>query len=234
MKSGAPAGSEASPLPVLEATELSIGYGLPVCPPLTVELCQGEVLAVVGANGAGKSTLLRTLVGQLEPLSGEIRLFGGEPDPRRRDVRAALALELGEDAFFPALTVREHLELVAFGHGQNAVIVDELLAEFGLAQRADASPRALSSGQRRRLLLAAAFARPRRLLVLDEPEQRLDTGLRAQLSARLAAEIGHGAVLMASHDPAVVAAAATRVLLIGEDEVVELDPDAGADAVERL
>lgn len=224
----------AAAAPILEATELSIGYGLPVCPPLTLELRPGDVLAVVGANGAGKSTLLRTLVGQLEALSGEVRLLGGEPDPRRKELRAALAMDLGEDAFFPALTVREHLRLVAYGHGQGAALVDGLLAEFGLAERADATPRALSSGQRRRLLLAATLARPRRLLVLDEPEQRLDTRMRGHLSARLAAEAEGGAVLMASHDPAVVAAAATRVVLISEDEATFLDPEAGADAVERL
>lgn len=234
MKGDAPSGSEVTGPTLLVATDLSVGYGLPVCPPIDLELRSGEVLAVVGANGAGKSTLLRTLVGQLEPLSGEVRLFGGEPDSRRKELRAALALDLGEDAFFPALTVREHLALVAYGHGQSAASVDDLLAEFGLTERADATPQALSSGQRRRLLLAATLARPRRLLVLDEPEQRLDTRLRGRLSARLAAEADGGAVLMASHDPAVVAAAATRVLLIGEYEVTTLDPEAGADAVERL
>lgn len=234
MTSGGQAGSQATVPPLLKAIDLSIGYGLPVCPAIDLELRAGDVLAVVGANGSGKSTLLRTLVGQLDALGGEVRLFGGEPDPRRKDLRAGLAQDLGEDAFFPALTVREHLSLVAYGHGQSAALVDGLLAEFGLTGRADATPQALSSGQRRRLLLAATLARPRRLLVLDEPEQRLDTRMRGHLSARLAAEAEGGAVLMACHDPAVVAGAATRVLLISEYEVTAMDPEAGAEAVERL
>jgi hypothetical protein len=91
---------------------------------------------------------------------------------------------MGDDAFFPALTVREHLQLTAYGHGvaEPDERVEGLLAEFGLTGRADALPSALSSGQRRRLVLAAALARPRSLLVLDEPEQRLDAGMRRRLA----------------------------------------------------
>src|SRR5690625_7879921 len=70
-----------------------------------------------------------------------------------------------------------------------------------ISERQNALPTALSSGQRRRLLLAAAFVRPRTLLVLDEPEQRLDSGMRDRLAERLAAEReAGGGVVMATHD----------------------------------
>ena len=114
-------------------------------------------------------------------------------------------------------------------------IVADLIEEFGLADRADALPDALSSGQRRRLLLAAAFARPRSLLVLDEPEQRLDAGMRNRLADRLVDERDQGgAVLLASHDPLLVERAATAVVLLTDDGVHHLDPAAGAAAIAAL
>nr|KEP22936.1 ABC transporter [Georgenia sp. SUBG003] len=216
---------------------LLVGYGLPVCPPVDLTVRPGEAVAVVGANGTGKSTLLRTVTGQLEPLGGSVELLGGPADEGAVEVRAAVARDLGDDAFFPALTVREHLLLTCHGHGVQdpADVADELLEEFGLLGRADALPTALSSGQRRRLLLAAAFARPRSLLVLDEPEQRLDAGMRDHLTRRLVEEReAGGAVLLATHDPAVVAGAATSVVLLGESAVRTVGTAAGAAAIAAL
>jgi ABC-2 type transport system ATP-binding protein len=222
---------------MLRADDLEVGYGLSVCPPVTFELAAGEVTAVIGANGTGKSTLLRTVMGLLAPLDGTLEVFGAAVDERSREFRARVAADLGENAFFPALTVREHLLLTCYGHGVQAPkdAVDALMEEFGLSERTDALPSALSSGQRRRLLLAAVFARPRSLLVLDEPEQRLDAGMRDRLTQRLVTERERGgAVLMASHDPAVVLGAATSVVVISDTEVRIVDPAAGAAAIQDL
>ncbi len=223
--------------PLVRADGLQVGYRLPVCAPVDLAVRPGEVLAVVGANGTGKSTLLRTILGHLEPLGGRAELLGRPVDPRSLDVRAAVAQDLGDDMFFPALTVREHLLLTCSGHRVTDAeeVVEDLLEEFGLTDRADAVPGALSSGQRRRLLLAAALARPRSLLVLDEPEQRLDVGMRHHLTGRLREEReAGGAVLLASHDPEVVAGAATAVLLIDETTTRTLGPQDGAAAVAAL
>jgi ATPase subunit of ABC transporter with duplicated ATPase domains len=74
----------------------------------------------------------------------------------------------------------------------------------------------LSSGQRRRLALATAFVRPRKLLIMDEPEQRLDTEGVSWLANRLKHERAQGlAIVFASHEPALVEAVATRVLQLG-------------------
>jgi ABC-2 type transport system ATP-binding protein len=223
---------------LVRTRDLSVGYGEePVCAPVSLAVGPGEALAVIGANGTGKSTLLRTVLGLQEPLGGTAEVLGAPADPRTTDFRAGVAAVLGDDAFFPALTVTEHLRLVAYGHAVPDAegVVADLLAEFGLTERADALPSALSSGQRRRVLLAAAFARPRSLLVLDEPEQRLDAGMRNHLTARLVEEReAGGAVLVASHDPAVVAGAATGVLLLSDDGVRHLGPDEGAAAIEAL
>ena len=87
-----------------------------------------------------------------------------------------------------------------------------LLAEVGLTAQWAQLPGTLSSGQKRRLALASAFVRPRRLLVLDEPEARLDQPGLAWLAERLLREKEAGlGILLASHDPDLVAAVADRV-----------------------
>ena len=214
---------------LLEATDLSVGYGgEPVCAPVTLSVDPGSAVALVGPNGAGKSTVLQTLVGLLPPLAGTVHFAGRAVDERDGDFRRAVAGVLDDDAFFPSLTGEEHLLLTARGHGvvDAEQVVAAELAAFGLAERAGALPSALSSGQRRRLALAGALVRPAQLLVLDEPERRLDTAMRRTLAERLAAVVdAGGTVLFASHDPAFIGTLADRVLLVRDDECSVVAPD---------
>lgn len=206
---------------LVRATRLEVGWtDRPVCAPVDLRVREGEVLALVGPNGTGKSTVLRSVLGLLEPLGGELRVLGEEVDERRASFRAAVASVLDDDAWFPGLTAREHLLLTAAGHGvtSTTTAVDAVLDVFGMTDEQDAIPTALSSGQRRRLLLAAAFVRPRRLLVLDEPEARLDTSMRHRLAGLLADEAAQGTgVLLATHDPVLLTALGADAVLIGED-----------------
>ncbi len=222
-------------VPAVEAESLLVGYGgAPVCAPVTFDLDPGSALALLGPNGSGKSTLLRAVHGLLTPADGVQPLLGREVDERERAFRAQVAGVLDDDAWFPALTVAEHLTLTARGHGVPDAddVVAGLLEDFGLADHADVLPLTLSSGQRRRLLLAAGFARPRRLLVLDEPEQRLDQRMRSALADRLRAETrSGGAVLLATHDPELLAAVADAAVLVGEDESPLLDVPAAVQAI---
>ena len=220
---------------LLSAVGLSVGYGgVPVCAPVTLSVTAGSAVALVGPNGAGKSTVLQTMVGLLAPLDGVVQHEGRPVDERDAAFRRAVSGVLDDDAFFPSLTGEEHLLLTARAHGvvdAEAVAAAEL-ESFGLTERAAALPSALSSGQRRRLALAGALVRPARLLVLDEPERRLDTAMRRALADRLAALVEGGvAVLFASHDPAFIGTLADRVLVVGEDECPVVDP---ADAVAAL
>lgn len=220
--------------PLLEVNKLEVGYGLPVCPPISLQVKPGEVVAVIGANGSGKSTLLRTVVGLLKPLGGKMQMLGADLDERSGTFRAAVASELGDEAFFPSLTVREHLVLTCYGHGvpDPDEVTDYQLDAFGLNERANALPAALSSGQRRRLALAAAFARPRSLMILDEPEQRLDATIRDTLAGWLVEERGEGGgVLMATHDPQLITISATKVVAISDTEVRVVSPTRGAEII---
>lgn len=184
---------------------------------VSFSVAAGSVLAVVGPNGAGKTTLLRCVAGSDRPDAGELLLDGRvmvETEPR---VRAAVAAALDDIDFFADLSVIEHLDLLAFAHSAPAGVVAEVVRELGLEREVDQLPPTLSSGQRRRLALASCFVRPRQLLILDEPEQRLDETGRRWLRDRLLREKAAGtAVLMASHDPALVDAVADARLELGD------------------
>jgi ABC-2 type transport system ATP-binding protein len=191
----------------------------PVIEDLTFTLRAGRAIALVGPNGAGKTTVLRCIVGSAEPAAGAILLDGLPIDERAEVVRRDVASLLDDLDFFPDLSAAEHLDLLARAHGnpEPEDLVDALLDDVGLLPAADQLPGSLSSGQRRRLALATALVRPRKLLVLDEPEQRLDTAGISWLSERLVAEKKSGtAILFASHDQALVDAVA--------DEIVALTP----------
>ncbi|MGI5951619.1 MAG: ABC transporter ATP-binding protein [Brooklawnia sp.] len=205
---------------VLKVTDLMKKYGEHVIVNdfnLTVQA--GEAVALTGRNGSGKSTVLRCVIGADRPSEGRVEVFGrrvSETDPQfRRDV----ATVVDDLDFFPDLSVVEHLDLLARAHGLEEPddLVDEVLDEVQLVPQSGQLPGTLSSGQRRRLALATALVRPKKLLVMDEPEQRLDVEGVAWLGARLKHEMSKGlAILMASHEPGLVNALGARVVRLGE------------------
>nr|WP_228551731.1 ABC transporter ATP-binding protein [Mumia zhuanghuii] len=185
---------------------------------LDLDVDAGEAVALVGSNGTGKSTVLRCVTGADAPTAGTVTLDGQPLDDRTAAVRTALATVMDDLDYFPDLSVVEHLDLFARAHrvADAEAVVDGVLRDVGLVAQAGQLPGTLSSGQRRRLALASAFVRPRRLLVLDEPEQRLDVEGVAWLADRLVREKADGtAILMASHEPALVEAVADRVHELG-------------------
>lgn len=202
--------------PVLRVRGLVRRYGEhEVLAGLDLDVAPGEAVALVGPNGAGKSTVLRCVTGADQPSGGTVELAGEALDERSPTIRAALAVVMDDLDFFPDLSVVEHLDLFAKAHRvpDADALVDTVLHEVGLLAQSGQLPGTLSSGQRRRLALASAFVRPRRLLVLDEPEQRLDAEGLAWLAARLNDDKAAGlAILMASHNPVLVERVADRVV----------------------
>ena len=183
-----------------------------------LQVREGEAIALTGRNGAGKSTLLRCLVGADKPDEGTIEVCGTKMSETSAAIRRDMATVIDDLDFFPDLSVVEHLDLLARAHGVENPdpIVDEVLAEVQLVPQSSQLPGTLSSGQRRRLALATAFVRPRRLLILDEPEQRLDVEGVTWLANRLKAERENGlAIIFASHEPRLVQTVATRVVTLG-------------------
>ena len=190
----------------------------------TARLAAGRSLALRGANGAGKTTLLRVLAGRLRPSSGAVTLRGRPLDERRREARREVAALIEPPTLYPDLTVRDQLALIeaAWGSGRERRdaawpgLGTAALERLGVEPLAKRFPHELSSGQRQLVSLAAVLARPCSVLLLDEPEQRLDPDRRA-LVAEVLVEVRDAgvAVAFASHDPALVGRAADAQLALG-------------------
>lgn len=191
--------------PVFETRDLSFGpAGRSIVDGLSFSVGAGEVVAVVGSNGSGKTTLLRTIAGLLAPVSGRVERFV--------DRVAYVPQNPGTLLHLP--TLRAEVELTARRLGV-PVSADLVLETFGLATRADRYPRDLSSGERQRGALAATLAGRPQLALLDEPTRGMDLRARRSLGAvvRSMSEVG-AAVVVATHDFALVAEIADRVLLL--------------------
>lgn len=205
---------------VLQVENLKKAYGpVTIVEGFSMKVHAGEAVALTGRNGAGKSTVLRCLVGADRPDEGTVTVNGVKVSETNAKIRREVATVIDDLDFFPDLSVVEHLDLLARAHGLEDPddLVDEVLEEVQLVPQAGQLPSTLSSGQRRRLALATAFVRPRQLLVLDEPEQRLDVEGVAWLGQRLKSDLAGGlAIVLASHEPALLEAIGARSIRLGE------------------
>lgn len=223
------AGLEKPPRPpILTARAAAVVHdGATLLPPTSLEVVAGECVAVLGPNGAGKTTLLRVLAGRLRPTAGAVQLRGEAHDERRSGVRREIAALIEPPALYPDLTVREQFVLIdaawageASHRKREGGAVEGLgvdaLEHFALGALRDRFPHELSSGQRQLVCLAVTFARPADVLLLDEPEQRLDPDRRVLVADAIGAARDRGvAVVFSSHDPELVDRAAERCLRVG-------------------
>ena len=178
---------------VFEAEDVSKSYGgTPVIQHYSQRILRGDRVGLIGPNGSGKTTLLRLLVGELEPDRGTIK--------RGARIQAAY-YDQQREQLDPDRTV---VDIV--GDGNDTVVINGqprhiigYLADFLFPRERALSPvRALSGGERNRLLLARLFARPANLLVLDEPTNDLDIET-LELLEELVGDF-EGTVLLVSHD----------------------------------
>lgn len=159
--------------------EVSVTVGdVTLLAPVSVVADRGEALVVRGRNGSGKSTLLRVLAGVRKPSGGVVRIGGDVVAERDRGFRRRVAAMIGLPPMAPDLTVFDHVLLVArtWLDDPNAAVhlAGDVMAELGLTMLAERFPHELSSGQTQLLGIALVLARPFEVLILDEPEQRLD------------------------------------------------------------
>jgi ABC-2 type transport system ATP-binding protein len=163
---------------------------------------EGEVRGLLGPNGAGKTTLLRMLFGLVAPDAGGVELLGrplGPPDAVCLDGVAGF---VEEPAFYPYLSGRVNLELLAEldGPAEARGRVHTVLGQVGLSGRGEDRVSTYSTGMRQRLGIAAALLRAPALLLLDEPTSGLDPAGVREVGALLRRLASDGtAVLLSSH-----------------------------------
>src|SRR5258706_379103 len=200
---------------ILEIEEASAGYGAKaVLRGVSLALTRADRLAVIGANGNGKTTLVRRLAGELAPLAGE-----------RREAREVV---IGHFAQHQVETLRPDetplAMLARLYRGEREQALRDFLGRFGFsAERAERPIGPLSGGEKSRLALAALVKRRPNPLLLDEPTNHLDMEMRRSLV--MALQSFEGALLIVSHDRALLAACADPILVVADGRGREVDGD---------
>jgi len=173
---------------IFETQNLIIGYDKPLSIPLNLKMKRGQKIAITGANGLGKTTLLKSLLGLLEPISGEITLseytkIGYFQQEMAEDNTTQVLYDMWDG--FPQMTVTE---------------VRKSLAQCGLTrQHIDSTVDILSGGEQAKLRLCKLINKPSNILVLDEPINHLDIHAKDELKRAL--KEYEGSIILVCHEP---------------------------------
>ncbi len=215
--------------PVISVRELEFSYdpGTPILRKLNFDIQRGEFVAIIGANGSGKSTLVNNLVGLLRPDRGQIVIDGHDT----RETRVSdLVSDIGyvfqnPDHQLFANTVEDELRFSLrvrnLPEGEAERRITDTLDIVGLEHLRDRHPFSFSRGQRQNLAVATALIHDPKLILLDEPttgqDRRNLSGLLGMLS-RLNQQ--GNTTIMITHDMDIVAAYATRVIVMADGEII--------------
>jgi NitT/TauT family transport system ATP-binding protein len=195
-----------TPLMSVSALAYQVGEAAPltILQDISLDVHEHEFVCIVGASGCGKTTLLRLLGGLLQPTQGTVT-FRGKP-VTGPDRALAIVFQDYDKALLPWRTVAGNVELALESRrvprAERPDIIHKLLAQVGLADRADAFPVQLSGGMQQRLQIARCLAQSPQVLLMDEPFGALDAMTRQTLQdevARLSAESGT-TVVFVTHD----------------------------------
>ena len=162
---------------LLEVQGIDLAYGeVPACRAISFEVGEGEIVALIGSNGAGKSTTLRGVAGAMLPRKGKILFDGHDVSrmPAHKRTLAGIALVPEGRRVFPALTVRENLEMGAFKYRNDKRKVGELIERvmqmFPRLRERELQPAGtLSGGEQQMLAFGRALMSEPKLLCMDEP-----------------------------------------------------------------
>jgi ABC-type lipoprotein export system ATPase subunit len=189
--------------------------GAAVLDGMDLDVHAGTLTVVSGRSGSGKSTLLRVLTGLSAVDSGEVTLLGHRLAGLDRDARAAVrrsgvAVAAQGGSLVETMHLRDNLELARTARGlqDDGVLVDSLCEALGLTPLANRTVSSLSGGERQRVAVARSLVVEPLLAVLDEPTSQLDEA-NAEVVARTLVDAARRgiAIVVASHDPVLLAAA---------------------------
>lgn len=158
--------------------QLSKSYGnLLAVDHLDLTVKPGTVYGLLGANGAGKSTVIKCMLGTRQPDSGTVSILGFDPRKDRRKLFQSIGVQFQENGYQPEIKVRELCEETACLY-ESAADWKTLCAQFGIDDKANASVKNLSGGEKQRLFLVLALIPDPQLVFLDELTTGLDVKAR--------------------------------------------------------
>ena len=165
--------------------DLGSGKRLRAVDGVSLEISEGEFVAVIGPSGCGKSTILRMIASLEEPTEGEVRINGAEPSMLAKDHRLGVAFQ--DHALLPWLSVWDNLALPfrAAGMRPEAETIASLISLVGMEGFEKSRPKQLSGGMKQRVAIARALALGPEVLLLDEPFGALDAVTRRQMNVEL-------------------------------------------------
>jgi len=206
----------------IEVTDATVRYGaLTAVKSVTLSVPRGAVYALLGRNGAGKSSLVRCLLGQRQPDSGTIRVFGEDIWTHRAALMQRIGVVSEEADAPPEMTVDQLARFCSELYSRwDKKEVDDRLARFEVSRRSRFG--ALSKGQKKQVLLALALAMSPDLLVLDDPTLGLDVVARKSLFEEVIAEMADRGitVFLTTHDLSGIERLADRVAILKNGELV--------------
>ena len=209
--------------PPIEARGLVKRYGhITAVDDVDLTVSAGDVYGYLGPNGAGKTTSLRMLLGLIRPDAGSARLFGRDPLEEGARALDGVAGFVEAPRFYPYMSGRRNLEMVAALDGDGAAgRIDEALETVDLTDRASDKVGGYSHGMKQRLGIAGALLRDPRLLLLDEPTTGLDPGGMRDMRVLIKRLAGQGiTVLLSSHLMGEVEELCDRVAIVGNGRVL--------------
>lgn len=201
--------AEQSGRKVIRAKNVSFRYDEPLIENFSIRVMRGDRIGLIGNNGVGKTTLLRLLLGQLAPQSGTIK-FGTNLEIGYFD-QLREALDPEKSVAYNVAEGRTYLKL----NGKDRHVVGYLKGFLFSPKRSTMPVKALSGGERNRVILAKLFTRPANLLVLDEPTNDLDIETLEVLEQKLCEY--QGTLIVVSHDRAFLDNVVTSTVVFEED-----------------
>ncbi len=199
--------------------------GMEILRGISLEVREGEIVALIGKNGAGKTTFIKHLNGLIRPQEGEIRIAGcaaSGGSPVKMAGLVGVSFQNPNHQFFKNTVEEELLVGLKLSGNEGAERLHEIAMLFGLEGLLDRSPHLLSEGQKKRTAIASIYALEPRVLVLDEPTTGQDGRCLEALEHILSslAEKGH-TVIMVTHDLEFAAAIADRWIMLEQGAVVK-------------
>ncbi|OLP46244.1 amino acid ABC transporter ATP-binding protein [Rhizobium oryziradicis] len=224
---------------VVSLTNVHKSFGaIEVLKGVSFEVMPGEVTAVIGASGSGKSTALRCINALEKINSGEIIVCGHkihDEKLERRMLRQDVGIVFQSYNLFPHLTVAQNIMLAptcvkGLRKAQARTLAEMVLAQVGLAEKADDYPEQLSGGQQQRVAIARSLAMQPKLMLFDEVTSALDPHLTGEV-LRVMEDLARGgmSMILVTHEMAFARKVANKVVFMHHGKVWEVGPGAMLD-----